>query len=378
MSAPGDRIGLTVLVERMVFTFPIDEYNQNSPEPFLQRDAELFWKPKANVVGHNSLGFYGPEFSEAKDPSVFRIVCLGDSCTHFGPISYPDMLRAVLDVQAPGRFEVINAGVIGYTSYQGMKLLDTRVMEWSPDLVIVYFGWNDHWLSRGVDDKQQSAEQPSGLIRLLADTRVFQLANLAKLGAKRNQGSKMRVEPDDYHGNLTHMQRRCRQGGAEMWLVTAPHALDLGVPPYLLNSGEVSSLQTLVPLHEHYNEIVRRVGQQTQAAVVDVATEMDGMNKTALFIEDHIHLSDLGKQYLVSRLLQTLGERGILETPGASQPIPRVMPRPLDRFRNSPIPGMVGACVGINCASESHPCRDRRLRDRDDRLRPAGQAARPG
>ena len=180
--------GRPVLVERMVFTFPIDEYNQNSPEPFLQRDAELFWKPKANVVGHNSLGFYGPEFSEAKDPSVFRIVCLGDSCTHFGPISYPDMLRAVLDAQAPGRFEVINAGVIGYTSYQGMKLLDTRVMEWSPDLVIVYFGWNDHWLARGVADNQQSAEQPSGLIRLLADTRVFQLASLAETGGGEKPG----------------------------------------------------------------------------------------------------------------------------------------------------------------------------------------------
>ena len=50
------------------------------------------------------------------------------------------------------------------------------MMEWSPNLVIVYFGWNDHWLSRGVDDKQQSAEQPSGLIRRLADTRVFQSA----------------------------------------------------------------------------------------------------------------------------------------------------------------------------------------------------------
>jgi lysophospholipase L1-like esterase len=214
---------------------------------------------------------------------------------------------------------VINAGVIGYTSYQGMKLLDTQVIKWSPDLVIAYFGWNDHWLARGVDDKQQSAEQPSGLLRLLSEIRVFQLASLVTSGAEGNRVSKMRVEPDDYHDNLTQMQRRCRQGGAEMWLVTAPHAMDLGVPPYLLSSGEVSSLETLVPLHEQYNEIVRRVGQQTQAAVIDVATEMDGMNKEALFIEDHIHLSDLGKQYLVRRLLQTLAEQGILETP-ASEP----------------------------------------------------------
>ena len=48
-----------MLVERMVFTFPIDEYDQNSPEPFLQRDAELFWKPKANVVDTTRWGSTG-------------------------------------------------------------------------------------------------------------------------------------------------------------------------------------------------------------------------------------------------------------------------------------------------------------------------------
>lgn len=52
----------------------------------------------------------GPEFADAKPNGIFRIVCLGDSCTHFGPDSYPEKLQALLNEVAPGRFEVINAG----------------------------------------------------------------------------------------------------------------------------------------------------------------------------------------------------------------------------------------------------------------------------
>ena len=140
----GFRVNLSV--ERMEFTFPIDDYNSSAPQPFLVRDEALFWRPKAGVMEHNSHGFYGPEFNVEKKSGVFRIVCLGDSCTHFGPDSYPDMLRVYLDEMAPGKFEVINAGVIGYTSFQGRRLLESEVLDWSPDLVTVYFGWNDHWL----------------------------------------------------------------------------------------------------------------------------------------------------------------------------------------------------------------------------------------
>ncbi len=225
-------------VERMVFTFPIDDYNDNSPQPFLQRDRSLFWKPRSNVLGHNSLGFFGPEFSVQKDPSVYRIVCLGVSCTHFGPISYPDILRAVLDKRAPGKFEVINAGVIGYTSYQGMTLLDEAVLDWSPDLVTVYFGWNDHWLARGLQDKQQASAELPAVAGMLGQLRIYQLAQSLKSSlTRRAENAQMRVQPEDYRSNLARIHSLATGRDAKVWFLTAPHALDLAIPPLFTQLG---------------------------------------------------------------------------------------------------------------------------------------------
>ncbi len=299
-------------VERMEFTFPVDDYNANAPQRYLQRDETLFWKPIPGVLGHNSKGFYGPEFDEAKPAGVFRIVCLGDSCTHFGPISYPDILRAYLDQEAPGKFEVINAGCIGYTSFQGRMVLEQQVMKWSPDLVTVYFGWNDHWLARGLQDKDQQVSEPPAVTNLLDNLRLMQLARLLKSGTVDRQTDVMRVEPDDYAANLTAMGDLLRKQDADVWYITAPHAMNLGIPPYLYSSGEISDPNRLVPLHESYNQIVRQVVQDHSATLVDLASRMDTMDKSSLFIEDHVHLSQEGKLFLVQCIAERLKEKGIL------------------------------------------------------------------
>ena len=181
-------------------------------------------------MDHNSRGFYGPEFNIEKDSGVFRIVCLGDSCTHFGPDTYSDMLRVYLDETAPGQFEVINAGVIGYTSFQGRRLLESEVLDWSPDLVTVYFGWNDHWLARGRQDKDQNAES-SAVMDALLEARVVQLAAFVSGGLTNTSDKSLRVEPDDYQENLNRIGQQCQSRGIDVWYITAPHAFDRGSRP---------------------------------------------------------------------------------------------------------------------------------------------------
>lgn len=304
--------------ERMEFTFPIDDYNNSAPQPFLVRDETLFWRPRAGVMDHNSHGFYGPEFNAEKESGVFRIVCLGDSCTHFGPDTYPDMLRVYLDETAPGKFEVINAGVIGYTSFQGRRLLESEVLDWSPDLVTVYFGWNDHWLARGRQDKNQDAES-SVLVDALREVRVVQLAALAMGGLKSESRNLMRVEPDDYRENLTRIGQQCESRDIAVWYFTAPHAFDHGIPPYLVQSGEVADASSLIPLHQSYNQIVREVANARGAPLVDLAREMDEMNKQELFLDDHIHLSRGGRFYVTRRILEMLKSTGALSDESGSE-----------------------------------------------------------
>lgn len=76
---------------------------------------------------------------------VIRIVCLGDSST-FGmnveeADTYPRQLAALLDEAQPGRFEVMNLGVPGYTSRQGLELLRREVLGLQPDVVTFAFGF---------------------------------------------------------------------------------------------------------------------------------------------------------------------------------------------------------------------------------------------
>lgn len=86
-------------------------------------------------------------FPAAKAPGGYRIVCLGGSTTYGRPFydltSYPGWLRAFLPAAQPDRpWEVINAGGISYASYRMVGLME-ELVEWSPDLFIVYAGENE-------------------------------------------------------------------------------------------------------------------------------------------------------------------------------------------------------------------------------------------
>jgi len=88
------------------------------------------------------------ELLEAAERPV-RVVCLGDSVTgayyHTGSKrAYCDMLGIALERLYPGaEVTVVNAGISGNTSAQGLARLDTDVLAHEPDLVTIMFGLND-------------------------------------------------------------------------------------------------------------------------------------------------------------------------------------------------------------------------------------------
>ena len=56
-------------------------------------------------------------------------------------------------LHAGRRFEVLNAGVAGYSSHQGVLRFLQEVDRYQPDLVLVSFGWNDAAEAIGQPDK---------------------------------------------------------------------------------------------------------------------------------------------------------------------------------------------------------------------------------
>lgn len=91
--------------------------------------------------------FNTQRFPRAKREGAYRIFCMGGSTTYGRPYddktAFPGWLREMLPEADPQRqWEVINAGGISYASYRVAALME-ELVEYSPDLFIVYTGQNE-------------------------------------------------------------------------------------------------------------------------------------------------------------------------------------------------------------------------------------------
>jgi len=105
--------------------------------------------PFVEEFNFNSLGFRGSEFSEEKPSDTYRIFMIGGS-TMFGAgaisddTTIPGILQKIFETDnSVQKIEVINAGISGGNSYSELQLIDKKLVSFSPDLIIIYDGWND-------------------------------------------------------------------------------------------------------------------------------------------------------------------------------------------------------------------------------------------
>ncbi len=99
---------------------------------------------------------------EFEDPSAkvrpVKIVCFGDSIT-FGTGAekpqrqgYPWQLQKMLTLRHPDiAIEVVNAGIPGQDTRDGLKRIDEVLETEAPDWLLIMYGTNDLWDSRGID-----------------------------------------------------------------------------------------------------------------------------------------------------------------------------------------------------------------------------------
>jgi len=245
-----------------------------------------FWPPRSGSDGGdayweislNGEGFRNGAFPQTKSPSAFRIVCLGDSWT-FGmgvdqDQAYPQRLVSRLQEKFPkARFEVLNLGVLGYSSYQGLVLLKASALDLNPDVVILGFGMNDSKIT-GVRDTDMAAslkrpELGERIDRVLETSKLYKLLKYAVFVRRHRPGSVgdyLKKEADD-----AAAESKVDYAKFEPWTRVSPAAYERNVRDMVRLSRARGSGVLLL-----YNEfwegnviILQRVSREERVPLVD-------------------------------------------------------------------------------------------------------------
>jgi len=113
-------------------------------EPYL----EYLPNQEFETVNINSHGTRGSDFEIPKPEDTFRIIVIGGS-TVFGSgttdeTTIPGLLEQKFNQDTFGKkIEVINGGLSGSFSTTEIHRINTKYVNFEPDLLIIYGGWND-------------------------------------------------------------------------------------------------------------------------------------------------------------------------------------------------------------------------------------------
>ena len=312
-------------------------------------------------ISHNSLGQRGPEISVQRPAGVFRIVCLGGSSTYgHGPSSdastWPGRLQDLLNLAAgPAgpRFEVVNAGCQGYSTFESLINLELRLVDLQPDLVLVYHGINDMRCAiYGTPVRDNTnwraiwpVERPSGIDRFLQRSTTYLLLRRLDpqwLAMRQNLGAYVirdfdpsvdryvKSEPvpsqgyDNLRRNLASIVAVARYHGARVAFATqGARVEDIAWPPGTPREGPppTASYDVQVAGLARVQTILREVGAELDVTVIEASAGLDaaaaasraesGAELDDIFSND-VHLTDRGADTLARLWIEGLEAAGLL------------------------------------------------------------------
>lgn len=268
-------------------------------------DPVLIWKPRAGSGVFNRQGYRGDELTVDKPAGALRVATVGDSNTlgwqgtagaHW-PGDLERLLRATDD-----RHRVINAGVWGYSSHQGVARL-ARVLPLEPDLVTISFGSNDaHPVAVADGAYSGDSIRPRAWKKSIGSLRLGRLllgAVAAGSGRSTHVVPTQRVPLDDYRANLRRMIAMTREAGARPVLLTRPYLDSVPEPP---------RWKALAP---SYNAATVEIGAAEGIPVVDFYSLFKGRGE---LFADESHFTAEGHRIAAAILHQRLRPH-LVQTP---------------------------------------------------------------
>ena len=266
-------------------------------------DDDLFWVTKD----------YDAELEYLRENRP-DIIFMGDSCTHIG--SYDVAFADLFDREGRGPLVYGNVAVSGWSTYQGLRQLERDVLDLNPAIATIYFGWNDHWIGFGIEDKNVARVKRIFSSRW-SHFRLIQLATKVTVawGARKTDWPE-RVSIPDFQANLSRMIDLMRAQGITPVLISAASSHTPGTEPSFLADRWLKDLSDLIPLHNAYTDALRETAREKDAVLCDVALEIDGLavqERKALFMADGIHWLPEGSRRLGGMLHDCLEQNDLIE-----------------------------------------------------------------
>lgn len=273
---------------------------------------------KNSLFSINSFGFRGIDFDIVKPPRTIRVLCLGDSCT-FGTgglldkETYPFCLEKLLnEKQDLINYEVINAGMPGFSVYEGLILLKHRnLMGLKPDIVIICYGWNDH-MHQEMSDRLISYQRflnnflnsHSAFWKYLSYK--YEKAVKKKLPSPKKQI--LRVNNSEYKSYLSNMIHMARSAGSRVLVMTAPWE------PRLIHNDIgwfKESTEESFYLHPIYVGLTKEVYKKQGVELVDLYSifESKKTDDPSQLFNDPFHYNKNGAELIAFYLSKVIARR---------------------------------------------------------------------
>jgi lysophospholipase L1-like esterase len=251
-------------------------------------------------ISINSRGFRDREFLQEKPASVFRILCLGDSWTFGANVdqehTYPQQLEKMLAYEFPSsRVEVINLGVLGYSSFQGLELLKTTAVGLDPDLVIIGFTMNDASIAgfRDKDMPQLSRQQSiRGVVnRVLDHVEIYKLLRYVAQVLNREPASmddriRAMAERATHAGEVwwsNEAAERAQYDSLEQWTRVSPGDFTRNIRE-MITVARDNDIGVILLYNQlwasQYRPLLRRVAGEMDVPLIDSQALIDSARKT--------------------------------------------------------------------------------------------------
>ena len=150
----------------------------------------------------------------------------GAADRHQPVVSYADELGRIVQEKGLDHVEVINAGVVGYTSSHGLRQLILQVLPLEPDVVTFRFGVNDQYDS--MQPARRATEPPPGAGRTVLYAfhawKLFRLGLAAyqQLAEQPAPGSVVWVTEGRFRRNVERFAAVAEENGVHLLVLDFP------------------------------------------------------------------------------------------------------------------------------------------------------------